>query len=71
LVPVQNITGGRDAFWSALLVARLDDKPWSLAVAFAHEVAALKLRIVGHVERAIDREVLYQKLERQLAGHGV
>jgi sucrose-phosphate synthase len=71
LVPVQNITGGRDAFWSALLVARLDGKPWSIAVTFAHEVAALKLRIVGHVERAIDREVLYQKLERQLAGHGV
>lgn len=71
MVPVQNITGGRDAFWSALLVAHLDGKPWALAVTFAHEVAALKLRIVGHVERAIDREALYQRLERQMASHGV
>jgi sucrose-phosphate synthase len=60
---VENVTGGRDAFWSALLVARLDGKPWPFAVRFAHEVAALKLRIVGHVERMIDREELYRRME--------
>ncbi|HEX8155976.1 MAG TPA: PfkB family carbohydrate kinase, partial [Solirubrobacteraceae bacterium] len=60
---VDNVTGGRDAFWSALLVAHLDGKPWPLCVRFAHEVAALKLRVVGHVERMIDREAIYGRLE--------
>jgi uncharacterized UPF0146 family protein len=34
-----------------------------LAVRFAHEVASLKLRVEGHVERMIDRESLYASLE--------
>ncbi len=63
LVAVENVTGGRDAFWSALLLARLDGKPWPFCVEFAHEVASLKLRVVGHVERNIDREALYRRLE--------
>ena len=60
---VENVTGGRDAFWSALLVAHLDGKPWPFCVRFAHEVAGLKLRVVGHVERMIDREELYRRIE--------
>jgi len=60
---VENVTGGRDAFWSALLVAYLDGKPWPICVLFAHAVASLKLRVVGHVERMIDREAIYQQLE--------
>jgi len=63
MVEVENVTGGRDAFWGALLVARLDGKPWTLCVRFAHEVAALKLRVVGHVERLIDRAAIYRRLE--------
>lgn len=63
MVKVENVTGGRDAFWSALLVAHLDGKPWPFCVRFAHEVAALKLQVVGHVERMIDRDALYQRLE--------
>jgi sucrose-phosphate synthase len=63
LVKVENVTGGRDAFWSALLVAHLDGKPWPFCIRFAHEVAALKLRIVGHVERMIDREEIYRRVE--------
>jgi sugar/nucleoside kinase (ribokinase family) len=59
---VDNVTGGRDAFWAALLVGHLDGKPWPLCVRFAHAVAALKLRVVGHVERMIDREAIYAKL---------
>ncbi|HYN87995.1 MAG TPA: sugar kinase, partial [Ardenticatenaceae bacterium] len=62
LVQVENVTGGRDAFWAALVVAHLDGRPWPLAVRFAHEVAALKLRVFGHVERMIDREAIYQRL---------
>ena len=62
LVEVDNVTGGRDAFWAALLVAHLDGKPWPLCVRFAHEVAALKLGVVGHVERMIDREPIYRRL---------
>ena len=63
MVEVENVTGGRDAFWGALLVAHLDGKPWPLCVRFAHQVAALKLRVVGHVERMIDREAIYRQLE--------
>jgi len=62
-VRIENVTGARDAFWSALLMARLDDKGWSEAVRFAHEVASLKLRVEGHVERMIDREAIYTRLQ--------
>jgi sucrose-phosphate synthase len=62
---VENVTGGRDAFWSALLVAHLDGKPWPFCVRFAHEVASFKLRVIGHVERMIDREVIYRHLAGQ------
>jgi sugar/nucleoside kinase (ribokinase family) len=61
-VQIENVTGARDAFWSALLVAHLDGKSWSEAVRFAHEVASLKLRVEGHVERMIDREAIYTRL---------
>jgi len=63
-VDVQSVTGARDAFWSALLVAHLDGKDWPTSVRFAHEVAALKLGMEGHVERMIDRETLYRRLEQ-------
>ena len=62
-VRVENVTGARDAFWSALLVARLDGKRWAECVRFAHEIASIKLGIEGHVERMIDREAFYQKIE--------
>jgi sucrose-phosphate synthase len=59
---IENVTGARDAFWSALLMAHLDVKDWPEAIRFAHEVASLKLRVEGHVERMIDREDLYASL---------
>ena len=62
-VEVSHVTGASDAFWSALLMARLDGKDWPEAVRFAHEVASLKLRVEGHVERMIDREGLYAGLK--------
>jgi sucrose-phosphate synthase len=61
-VQIENVTGASDAFWSALLMAHLDGKGWSEAVRFAHEVASLKLRVEGHVERMIDREAIYTRL---------
>lgn len=63
LVQVKSVIGGSDAFWAALLVAHLDGKPWPFCIRFAHEVAALKLPVVGHVGRMIDRETLYRRLE--------
>lgn len=63
LVQVVSVTGGRDAFWAGLLVARLDGRSWPFCVRFAHEVAALKLREVGHVQRLIDRQAIYRQLE--------
>ena len=62
-VQIENVTGARDAFWSALLMAHLDGKDWPEAIRFAHEVASLKLGVEGHVERMIDREALYAGLE--------
>jgi len=62
-VQVENVTGGRDAFWAAMLMARLDGKHWSEAVRFAHEVASLKLGVEGHVQRMIDREEIYTRLQ--------
>jgi sucrose-phosphate synthase len=58
-VRIRNVTGARDAFWSAMLMAHLDGKDWPEAIRFAHEVASLKLRVEGHVERMIDRETIY------------
>jgi sugar/nucleoside kinase (ribokinase family) len=60
---VQSVTGARDAFWSALLLAHLDGKDWPTSVRFAHEIAALKLGVEGHVERMIDRRAIYRRLE--------
>ena len=62
MVEVESVIGGSDAFWGALLVARLDGKAWPLCVRFAHRVAALKLRVVGHVEHLVDREAMYRRL---------
>jgi sucrose-phosphate synthase len=62
-VQVENVTGARDAFWSALLMAHLDGKDWPEAVRFAHDVASLKLKVEGHVERMIDRETIYAGLQ--------
>ena len=54
------VTEPRDTFWPALLMAHFDGKYWPEAIGLAHEVASLKLRVEGHVERMIDRESLYQ-----------
>jgi len=35
---------------------------------FAHEVAALKLGVEGHVERMIDRDAIYRRLEGGAGG---
>ncbi len=66
LVEVDSVIGGGDAFWAGLLVAFLDGKTWPFSVCFAHEIAALKLRQVGHVEKVIDRKAIYPNLEERL-----
>ncbi len=60
---VKNVTGARDAFWSALLITRLEGEGWGECVRFAYEVATLKLLVEGHIGRIIDRETLYERLE--------
>jgi sugar/nucleoside kinase (ribokinase family) len=62
-VRVENVTGARDAFGPALLIAHLDGNSREECVRFAHEVATLKLGLEGHVERMIDREALYGRLD--------
>jgi sugar/nucleoside kinase (ribokinase family) len=66
MVRVENVTGARDArdaFGPALLIAHLDGRSREECVRFAHEVATLKLGLEGHVERMIDREALYGRLD--------
>jgi len=70
LVEVASAIGGSDAFWGGLLVAHLDGKPWPFCICFAHEVAALKLGVIGHFEHMIDREAIYQRLEERFAQNG-
>jgi len=62
LVEVNSVIGGSDAFWGGLLVAHLDGRPWKEAVCFAHQIAALKLQIVGHVNRLINKELIYNQI---------
>jgi sucrose-phosphate synthase len=62
-IEVESVVGGSEAFWAGLLVAYLDEKPWPLSIRFAHLVAAQKMRQVGHIEKLIDRQALYQQLE--------
>ena len=66
---VENATGGSDAFGSALLAAHLDGKSRPVAVRFANEVGVLKLRVVGHVERMIDCESPYRRLDTLAGQH--
>jgi sugar/nucleoside kinase (ribokinase family) len=65
MVEVESVIGGSDAFWAGLFIARLDGKSLPICVKFAHEVAARKLSIVGHVERMIDRQEIYNQLEAE------
>lgn len=60
---IEQVTGASDAFWAGVLMARLDDKPWSFAVRVGHEVAAEKLHTIGHVDGMIDRQLLYDRLD--------
>ena len=60
---VENVTGARDAFWSGMLMSRLDGCDWPTAVRAAHEVASLKMRVEGHVRRMIDRQEIYRRLQ--------
>ncbi|MBA2440909.1 MAG: glycosyltransferase [Rubrobacter sp.] len=62
-VEIVSVTGARDAFWSALLVAHLDGHGWEAGVRFAHEVAGLKMRVEGHVERMIYRQEICTRLQ--------
>ncbi len=66
---VENATASSDAFWSALLAAHLDGKSWPEAVRFVNEVGVLKLRVVGHVERMIDCESPYRRLDTLAGQH--
>jgi len=63
LVEVDSAIGGSDAFWGGLLVAHLDGKIWKEAVCFAHQVAALKLQNIGHVDNLINKELLYNQVQ--------
>ena len=62
-IEVHSVIGGSDAFWGGLLVAYLDGKTWPETICFAHQIAALKLQNIGHVQKCIDRKTIYNKIK--------
>lgn len=61
-VQVVDATGAGDSFWAGFLVAWLDGNPPERCLLFAREVAELKLRTVGALPAALDRQEIYARL---------
>ncbi len=61
-VLVADATGAGDAFWAGFLVAVLDACSLYEAVLFGREVAEIKLRAVGPIAGALDREAIYCRI---------
>lgn len=61
-IEVKDVTGAGDAFWSGFLVALLDGHSPEKCLMFAREVVELKLKSVGTLPAAIDRQELYANL---------
>lgn len=60
-VPVADVTGAGDAFWSGLLVGLLDGQSDADAIRLGLEVAAAKVQMVGPLPAALDRQALYRQ----------
>ncbi len=64
-VPVVDVTGAGDAFWSGLLLAILDGYPVIDAARVGQAIAALKIQQVGPITQAIERTEIYLQLGLQ------
>ena len=61
-IEVEDATGAGDSFWAGYLTALLDGHPPEICLLFAREVVELKLKTVGTLPVAIDRQALYDRL---------
>jgi sugar/nucleoside kinase (ribokinase family) len=61
-VLVADATGAGDAFWAGFLVAILDGRSLYEAMLSGREVAEVKLRTVGPIASALDREAIYRQV---------
>lgn len=60
-VPVADVTGAGDAFWSGLIMGLLDGLSAAEAVAAGMEVAAIKIQQVGPLGALPDRRLIYRQ----------
>jgi fructokinase len=64
-VQVVDATGAGDSFWAGFLTALLDDEPLERCLRFAREVVELKLQTIGTLPAAIDRRMLYARMDAE------
>lgn len=60
-VPVADVTGAGDAFWSGLLMALLDGLSDDEAVKVGMEVALIKIQRAGPLSSSLDRQAIYRR----------
>lgn len=67
-VEVADATGAGDAFWSGFLMAMIDGLDLHHCAYVAREIAEQKLRTVGSLPETQDRQVIYDRAARAMAG---
>jgi sugar/nucleoside kinase (ribokinase family) len=63
-IDVVDATGAGDSFWAGFIAALLDEQPLQRCALFAREIVGMKLTRVGPLPDKIDRQKIYDKIDR-------